>query len=92
MAVQAGRREQQDDCKNAFCQLYLPKGDIIIIHLPKGCPISKVEDLSVLHKIIYRLRRSQYHCYQSIKKILLSMGLSTSPRNLCVFTGSKLEM
>jgi hypothetical protein len=31
MAIQAGRREKQGDCKNAFCQSYLPKGETIIL-------------------------------------------------------------
>jgi hypothetical protein len=87
MAVQAGRREKQGDCKNAFCQSYLPKDETIIIRPPKGCPLSKTGDLWLLHKTLYGLRRSPYHWYQAIKKILLSMGLNMSPHDPCVFYG-----
>jgi hypothetical protein len=31
MAVQSGRREKQGDCKNAFCQSYLPEDETIIL-------------------------------------------------------------
>lgn len=88
MAVQAGRREKQGDCKNAFCQSYLPKDETIIIRPPKGCPISKPGDLWLLRKTLYGLRRSPYHWYQAIKKIFLGMGLKMSPHDPCVFYGS----
>jgi hypothetical protein len=87
MVVQAGRREKQGDCRNAFCQSYLPKEEVIILRPPKGCPISKPGDIWVLHKTMYGLRRSPYHWYQSIKKILLGMGLTMSPHDPCVFSG-----
>jgi hypothetical protein len=89
MAVQSGRREKQGDCKNAFCQSYLPKDETIIIRPPRGCPLSKPGDLWLLHKtLVYGLRRSPYHWYQAIKKIFLSMGLTMSPHDPCVFYGS----
>jgi hypothetical protein len=88
MAVQAGRREKQGDCKNAFCQSYLPKDETIIIRPPKGCPLSKPGVLWLLRKMLYGLRRSPYHWYQNIKKILLSLGLEQSPHDPCVFYGS----
>jgi hypothetical protein len=91
MAVQSGRREKQGDCKNAFCQSYLPKDEKIIIRPPKGCPLSKPDNLWLLHKTLYGLCRSPYHWYQAIKKILLSMGLTMSPHDPCVFHGSLQE-
>jgi hypothetical protein len=58
MAVQAGRKEKQGNSKNAFCQSYLSKDEVIIIRPPKGCPVSKPGDLWVLRKTLYGLRRS----------------------------------
>jgi hypothetical protein len=55
--VQARQREKQGDCKNTFCQSYLPKEEVIILRPPKGCPISKPGDIWVLHKTLYGLRR-----------------------------------
>jgi hypothetical protein len=91
MAVQSGRREKQGDCKNAFCQSYLPKDETIIIRPPKGCPLSKPGELWVLLKTLYGLCRSPYHWYQAIKKIFLTKGLTMSPHNPCVFYGSLKE-
>jgi hypothetical protein len=89
MAVQAGRREKQGDCKNAFCQPYVPKDETIIIRPPKGCPLSKPGVLWLLRKTLCGLRRSPYHWYQNIKKILLSLGrLEQSPDGPYVFYGS----
>jgi hypothetical protein len=87
MAVEMGRREKQGDCKNAFVHSYLPKDETIICRPPKGCPLSKPGDLWLLRKTLYGLRRSPYHWYQNIKKILLGMGLETSDHDHCVFTG-----
>jgi hypothetical protein len=87
MAVQMGRIEKQGDCKNAFCQSYLPEGETIILRPPKGCPVTAPGDLWLLRKTLYGLRRSPYHWYQSIKKILLDMGLTQSPHDPCVFYG-----
>jgi hypothetical protein len=85
MAVQSGRHEKQGDCKNAFCQSYLPKDGTIILGPPREC---KPGDLRVLNKTLYGLCESPYHWYQSIKKIFLAMGLTMSPHNPCVFFGS----
>jgi hypothetical protein len=87
MAIQAGRREKQGDCENAFCQSCLPKGETIILRPPKGCPLSNTGDLWLLKKTLYGLRRSPYHWYQSIKKIFLDMGLQMSAHDPCVFYG-----
>jgi hypothetical protein len=92
IAVDAGRREKQGDCKNAFCQSYLPKDETIIIRPPSGCPVSKQGDLWVLRKTLYGLRRSPYHWYQNIKKILIAkLGLTMSPHDPCVFYGKLQE-
>jgi hypothetical protein len=91
MAVQSGRREKQGDCKNAFCQSYLPKDETIIIQPPTGCPLSKDGKLWLLQKTLYGLRRSPYHWYQAIKKIFLDMGLTMSPHDPCVFYGTMKE-
>jgi hypothetical protein len=88
MAVQSGRREKQGDCKNAFCQSYLPNDETIIISPPKRCPVSKIGHLWLLRKTLYGLRRSPYHWYQAIKAIFLAMGLTMSPHDPCVFYGT----
>jgi hypothetical protein len=88
MAVESGRREKQGDCKNAFCQLFLPKDETIIIRPPKGCPLNQPGNLWLLHKTLYSLRWSPYHWYQAIKTILLSMGLTMSPHDPLHFSRS----
>jgi hypothetical protein len=87
MAVERGRREKQGDCKNAFVQSYLPNDEKIIVRPPKGCPISRNGELWLLQKTLYGLRRSPYHWYQNIRKILEDMGLSISPHDPCIFYG-----
>ena len=87
MAIEHGRIEKQGNCKNAFVQSELPKDEIIIVRPPPGCPLSKPGELWLLQKTLYGLRRSPYHWYNRIKKILLSIGLSMSPHDPCVFFG-----
>jgi hypothetical protein len=87
MAIEIGRRGKQGNRKNAFVQSYLPKDETIIGRPPHGCPFSKPGDLWLLRKTLYGLRRSPYHWYQNIKKILIGMGLETSDHDQCVFSG-----
>jgi hypothetical protein len=74
-----------------FANHIFPKDEVIILHLPKGCPISKPGDLWVLHMTLHGLCRSPYHWYQLIKKILLGMGLNMSPCDPYVFSGTLRE-
>jgi hypothetical protein len=87
MAVERGQREKQGDCENVFVQSYLPDNEKSIVRPPKGCPISRNGELWLLRKNLYGLRRSPYHWYQNIRKILEDMGLSISPHDPCVFYG-----
>jgi hypothetical protein len=87
MAIEKGRREKQGDCKNAFVQSYLPKDETIVCRPLRGCPLSNPGDLWLLRKTLYGLRRSPYHWYQNIKKILVDMGLEISDHDQRVFTG-----
>ena len=38
MAVEDGRKLQQGDCKNAFCNGILPDNEICIVRPPSNCP------------------------------------------------------
>ena len=40
MAVEDGRKFQQGDCKNAFCNSILPDNEICIVRPPSNCPHS----------------------------------------------------
>jgi hypothetical protein len=87
MAVGMSRQEKQGDCKNAFCQSYLPKDEAIIVRPPKGCPLSRRGGIWLLRKTLSGLRRSSFHWYQNIQSILLIMDLTQIPHDPCVFSG-----
>ena len=52
---------KQDDCKNAFCQSYLPKDARIFVIPPCTCPLSDQDTYWFLKKTLYGLRRSPIH-------------------------------
>ena len=55
MAVEDGRKLQQGDCKNAFCNGILPDNKICIVRPPSNCPRSKPGTFWKLNKTLYGL-------------------------------------
>ena len=86
-AVRNQRILQQGDCNNAFCQATLPDDERIAVRSPTGDPARNKDELWLLNKTLYGLRRSPKHWYNKFTKILRKMGLSPSLHDPCVYRG-----
>ena len=86
-AVSHRRVLQQGDCKNAFCQATLPDDEKMAIRPPVGDPAYANDELWLLNKTLYGLRRSPHHWYNKFTSILRSLGLTASPNDPCLYTG-----
>ena len=87
IAVGMGRKQKQGDCKNAFLQPDIPDDEIVVCRPPHGCPFSAKDELWLLQKTIYGLRRSPKHWYDHIAAAFRRLGLKPCPHDPCVFTG-----
>jgi hypothetical protein len=87
MAVSKHRPLCQGDCKNAFCQGVLPEEEITIVWTPSGDPEVQPHEYWLLLCILYGLCQSPCHWYDKITKILVSIGLTPSLEDPCLFTG-----
>ena len=63
MAVASCRPFRQGDCKNAFCQGFLPPDEITIVRPPRGDPEAAPDKYWLLKRILYGLCRSPRHWY-----------------------------
>ena len=88
LACLSRRTLKQGDCKNAFCQSYLPKDERIFVTPPRNCPLSDPDTYWFLKKTLYGLRRSPIHWFRKFKSILNTIGLTASPDNPCFFSGT----
>jgi hypothetical protein len=86
-AAECKRILQQGDCKNAFCQAYLPDDECTVVRPPVGDPGYAKDEFWLLKKTLYGLRRSPHHWYNMFTKILTELGLQASPHDPCVYTG-----
>eukprot|EP00804_Cyclotella_cryptica_P030371 CCRYP_011900-RA/>CCRYP_011900-RA protein AED:0.20 eAED:-0.11 QI:0/0/0/1/1/1/3/0/1923 len=86
-AVSDKRVLQQGDCKNAFCQAYLPEDELTVVRPPVGDPAYSRDEYWLLKKTLYGLRRSPHHWFHKITSILKDMGLRPSPHDPCLYTG-----
>jgi hypothetical protein len=77
----------QDDCKIAFCQGVLPPNEVTIVRPPSGDLEAEPNEYWLLLRTLYGLCRSPWHWYKKINKILLSIGLTPSLEDPCLFTG-----
>ena len=91
IAVDMGRKQKQGDCKNAFLHPDLPENETIICRPPHGCPLSKIDELWLLKKTIYGLRRSPHHWFKYISEAFLRLGLKPLPNEPCIFTGTLIK-
>ena len=72
---------------NAFCNATLPDDEVTVIRPPIGNPAFQEDEYWILKKNIYGLRWSPHHWYNTIKGILLKMGLKASPNDPFLLSG-----
>jgi hypothetical protein len=77
----------QGDCKNAFCQGALPPEEVTIVRPPLGDPEAEPNEYWLLLRTLYGLCCSPQHWYKKITNIFLSIGLTPSLEDPCLFTG-----
>ena len=87
IAVDMGCRQKQANCKNAFLHPELPSNETVICKPPYGCPLACDDELWLLKKTIYGLRRSPHHWYKYITDAFTRLGLVPLPHEPCIYTG-----
>ena len=78
---------QKSDCKNALFNAILPKNEVAVIQPPIGNSAFQDDEYWLLKKTLYGLRQYLHDWYNTIKGILLKMGLNPSQRDPCLFSG-----
>ena len=87
LAVEKRRALRQGDCKNAFCHGILPPEETTIVRPPAGDPDAEPHEYWLLLKTLYGLRRSPCHWYDKINAIFISIGLTPSLEDPCLYSG-----
>ena len=87
LAVEKHRPRQQGDCKNAFCHGVLPPEETTIVRPPSGDPESDPQEYWLLLKTLSGLRCSPRHWYDKINDILISIDLTPSLEDPCLYSG-----
>ncbi len=87
LAVEKRRPLRQGDCKNAFCHGVLPPDETTIVRPPSGDPEADPQEYWLLLKTLYGLRRSPRHWFDKINAIFLSIGLTPSLEDPCLYSG-----
>ena len=87
LAVSSRRPLRQGDCTNAFCQGVLPPEELTIVRPPSGDPEAAPDEYWLLKRTLYGLRRSPRHWCDKINSILISIGLTPSLEDPCLYTG-----
>ena len=87
LAVEKRRALRQGDCKNAFCHGILPPEETTIVRPPAGDPDAEPHEYWLLLKTLYGLRRSPRHWYDKINAIFISIGLTPSLEDPCLYSG-----
>ena len=77
---------QQGDRKNAFYNAQLPDDEVTVICPPIGDPYLQEDEYWIFKKNLYGLRQSPHNWHNTIKGILLKMGLNTSPHYPCLIS------
>ena len=90
LAVEKRRALRQGDCKNAFCHGILPPEETTIVRPPAGDPDAEPHKYWLLLKKLYGLRQSPHHWYNKINAILISIGLTPSLEDPCLYSGFRL--
>jgi hypothetical protein len=88
LAVEKCRPLRQGDCTNAFCHgVFPPEETTIVCPAPSGDPESDPQEYWLLLKTLYGLRRSPRHWYDKINAIPISIGLTPSLEDPCLYSG-----
>jgi hypothetical protein len=87
LAVQQRRPLRQGDCKNAFCQGILLPEETMIVCPPSGDPDADPQEYWLLRKTLYGLRQSPRHWYDKINAILISIRITPSLEDPCLYSG-----
>ena len=74
-------------CKNEFCNANLPEYEVTVIRPPIGYPYFQEDEYYLLKKTLYGLCRYPHHWYNTIKGILIKMGIKASPHGPCLLPG-----
>ena len=85
LAAKKQRPLCQGDCKNAFCHSILPPDKTTIVHPPHGDPKADPKKYWLLFKTLYGLRRSPHNWHDKINAILISIGLTPSFQDPCLY-------
>ena len=78
---------RQGDCKNAFCNSFLPDDEVVIIKPPLGDPDAETNEYWCLWRTLYGLRHSPKHWYDKISAIPLKMGFRPCAHDPCLYVG-----
>ena len=70
-----------------FCNTKLPDYEVTLIRPPIGDPAFQDNEYWILKKTLIGLRWSPHHWYNTIKGILLKMGLNKSLHEPCILSG-----
>ncbi len=87
LTVEKHRALRQGDCKNTYCQGILLPEETMIICPPSGDPDADPNKFWLLLKILYGLRCSPRYWYNKINAILISIGLTYSLEDPCLYSG-----
>jgi hypothetical protein len=87
LAVEKGQAPRQGGCKNAFCHGILSPEETTIVCPPAGDPAAEPQEYWLLLKTLYGLRRSPHHWYDKINAIPISIGLTPSLKDPCLYSG-----
>ena len=87
LAVEKRCPLRQGNCKNAFCHGVLPPEETTIVRPPSGDPEADPLEYWLLLKTLYGLRRSPRHWHDKINAILLSISLTPSLEDPCLYSG-----
>ena len=84
VATENCRALKQGDCKNAFCNVRIPKDETTIIWPPSGDPDAKKDVFWLLEKTLCGLGRSPGHWHKLVNSILKGLGLEPSIHDPCL--------
>ena len=87
MAIEKRRTLKQGDCKNAFCNSFLPDDEVVIIKPPSGDPEAESAEFWRLRRTLYGLRRSPKHWYDKVSGILKKLGFKPTDHDPCLYIG-----
>ncbi len=80
LAVASYHSLHQGNCKNSFCQGFLPKNKVMIVCPPSGDPDTSPDKYWLLLRTLYSFWTSPHHWYNKINILLISISLKPFPQ------------